>query len=148
MTNSAAGLPCVKCSQTRNDGYITYSKDFIWRYYVRDIIPYHLLSSSVSHASLTFVSWYYHLVDFLAWDTELLSRWYGKISRTCAMWSDKRVIQDCITCLFNQSPLSIYVDQMIDVDTQWWWHYYLKWSTVDNKQSFLVWPWIKLDWKL
>ena len=26
--------------------------------------------------------------------------------------------------------------------------YYLKWSTVDNKQSFLVWPWIKLDWKL
>ena len=29
------------------------------------------------------------------------------------MWSDKRVIQDCITRLFNQSPLSIYVDQMI-----------------------------------
>ena len=27
----------------------------------------------------------------------------------------KRVIQDCITRLFNQSPLSIYVDQMIKI---------------------------------
>ena len=31
------------------------------------------------------------------------------------MWSDKRVIQDCITRLFNQSPSSIYVDQMINM---------------------------------
>ena len=29
--------------------------------------------------------------------------------------SDKRVIHECITRLFNQSPLSIYVDQMINV---------------------------------
>ena len=40
---------------------------------------------------------------------------YGKISQSYAMWSDKRVIQDCITRLFNQSPSSIYVDQMINI---------------------------------
>ena len=42
--------------------YITRLSDHIA--HDRDIFPYHLLSSTVSHASLTFVSWYYHFVDF------------------------------------------------------------------------------------
>ena len=58
-----------------------------------------------------------HWINIKFPDTELLSRWYGKISRSCTMWSDKRVIQDCTTRLFNQSPLSIYVDQMIKLHT-------------------------------
>ena len=48
-------------------------------------------------------------------DTELLSRRYTEKYHGLAQCDllHTRVIQDCITRLFNQSPSSIYIDQMI-----------------------------------